>query len=65
MSIEEFFFKFIREDVGIIHIYPEQKSYLKKKPTFEERQAKIEQMLEKVEFEDDKLDNDMEAVTKC
>lgn len=31
------FWRFIKEDVGIQHIYPDQKSYVKKKPTFEER----------------------------
>jgi len=54
-SFSEIFWKFIKEDISIFHIYPEQKSYLKKKPTFEERQAKIDKMLEKVEYDDDKL----------
>eukprot|EP00347_Sterkiella_histriomuscorum_P007790 403347554 len=51
------FWRFIKEEIGVQHIYPDQKSYVKKKPTFEERQAKIEQMLEKVEFNDEKLSN--------
>lgn len=50
------FWRFIQEEVGIIYIYPEQKSYLKKEPTFDERQAKIDIMLEKVHYDDDKLD---------
>lgn len=34
-----------------MNVYPESK----KKITFEERQAKVDAMLEKVEFDDDKL----------
>ena len=36
------FWKFIKEEVGIHYIYPQQKSYVKKKNSFEERQAKID-----------------------
>ena len=49
------FWRFIKEDIGIHHIYPDQHSYVKKKPTFQERQDKINLMLEKVEFNDEKL----------
>jgi len=28
------FWRFIKEDIGIHHIYPDQHSYVKKKPTF-------------------------------
>lgn len=45
------FWRFIREDIGIHTIYPDPKKRL----TFEERQAKINGFLEKVDFEDDKL----------
>ena len=45
------FWRFIREDIGIHIIYPEGK----KKQSFEERQKKVEQLLEKVDFNDDKL----------
>lgn len=49
------FWRFIKEDIGVHHIYPDQHSYVKKKLTFEERHAKIEKMLEKVEYNDEKL----------
>ncbi len=49
------FWRFIKEDIGVTCIYPDKQSYLKKKPTFEERHAKIDKMLEKVEFNDEKL----------
>ena len=49
------FWRFIKEEVGIHHIYPEQKSYVKKKLSYEERQVKINKMLDKVDYEDDKL----------
>mmetsp|Transcript_2966 Transcript_2966/g.2801 ORF Transcript_2966/g.2801 Transcript_2966/m.2801 type:complete len:108 (+) Transcript_2966:58-381(+) len=49
------FWKFIKEEVGISYIYPEQKSYLKKKLTYEERQEKIDRMIDKVDYDDDKL----------
>ena len=39
------FWRFIKEDIGIHYIYQDQHSYVKKKLTFEERQAKIELML--------------------
>jgi predicted nucleic acid-binding protein len=45
------FWRFIKEEIGIHNVYPETK----KKISFEERQAKVDAMLEKVEFEDDKL----------
>ena len=45
------FWRFIKEEIGIHNVYPATK----KKISFEERQAKVDAMLEKVEFEDDKL----------
>ena len=45
------FWRFVKEEIGIMNVYPESK----KKISFEERQAKVDAMLEKVEFEDDKL----------
>ena len=45
------FWRFIKEDIGIHTIYPDPKKRLSN----EERQAKVEKMLEKVEFDDDKL----------
>ena len=45
------FWRFIKEEIGINHIYPDPK----KKQSFEERQKKVDIMLEKVDFEDDKL----------
>ncbi len=49
------FWRFIKEDVGIKYIYPVSRSYLKKKLSFEERQAKIDSMLDKIKVDDDKL----------
>lgn len=48
------FWRFVKEDIGIYNVLPEPK---KKQgvATFEERQAKIDQLLEKVEFNDEKL----------
>jgi hypothetical protein len=45
------FWRFVKEDIGIHLIYPEGK----KKQSFKERQAKVEILLEKVDFNDDKL----------
>lgn len=45
------FWRFVREEIGIHIIYPEGK----KKQSFEERQAKVDVLLEKVDFNDDKL----------
>ena len=45
------FWRFVKEDIGIHIIYPEGK----KKQSFKERQAKVEILLEKVDFNDDKL----------
>ena len=45
------FWRFIKEDIGIHNVYPEGK----KKITFKERQAKVDGLLEKVDFNDDKL----------
>ena len=49
------FWRFIKEEVGITHINKEKQSYLKKQITYEERIAKINAMLERAEFDDDKL----------
>jgi hypothetical protein len=35
------FWRMIKEEIGIHHVYPEQHSYVKKKLTFEERHKKI------------------------
>lgn len=55
----ECFWKFIKERVGIPKVYPmttARQSKAKKVITFEERQDKIEKMLQKVEFDDNMLD---------
>lgn len=54
----ECFWKFIKERVGIPKIYPmvARQSKTKKVITFEERQEKIAEMLQKVEFDDNMLD---------
>jgi len=45
------FWRFIKEDIGIHNVYPEGK----RKISLKERQAKVDQLLEKVDFNDDKL----------
>ena len=45
------FWRFIKEDIGIHTIYPAPKKAI----SFEDRQAKLAVMLEKVDFADDKL----------
>ena len=58
-SFAECFWKFIKENVGITRIYPvsapnkQQKN--KKVPTLEERKERIDLMLQKTEYDDDKL----------
>ena len=37
VSFQEVFWKFIKTEVGITHIYQEKQSYLKKQVSFEER----------------------------
>lgn len=63
-NFSEAFQRFIKEEIGIKYIYPESKSYLKKKVSFEERQAKIELMLDKVKIDDDKLSPNEQALAK-
>ena len=60
----EVFWRFIKTEVGITHIYKEKQSYLKKRVSFEERQKKIELLLSRADFEDDKLNPSDEALTK-
>lgn len=45
------FYKFIRENIGISHLNELGET----KSSFKDRLAKIEQMLERAEYEDDKL----------
>ena len=54
-SFEETFWRFIKTEVGITHIYEEKQSYLKKQVSFEERQRKVENLVERADFDDDKL----------
>jgi len=53
------FWKFIKERVGIPRVYPTattRQSKTKKAVSFEERQEKIEKMLQKVDYDDNMLD---------
>ena len=64
VSFDEVFWKFIRTEVGITHIYEEKQSYLKKQVSFEERRKKIEMLLARADFDDDKLNPSDEALAK-
>ena len=64
VPFEEVFWKFVRTEVGITHIYEEKQSYLKKQVSFQERQQKIEMLLARADFDDDKLNPSDEALAK-
>ena len=64
VPFNEVFWKFVRTEVGITHIYEEKQSYLKKQVSFEERQKKIEMLLQRADFDDDKLNPSDEALAK-
>ena len=51
----ETFWRFIKTEVGITHIYEEKHSYLKKQVSFEERQKRVEDLVQRADFDDDKL----------
>ena len=55
VSFSDVFWKFVKTEVGITHIQKEKKSYIKKQVSFEERQAKIDILLSRANFDDDKL----------
>ena len=62
-SMSDIFWNFIKNQVGITYIYAEKQSYLKKQVSFEERQAKVNVLLSRADFEDDKLNpSDQELV---
>ena len=63
-DFQESFWRFISEAVGIKHIYKEQQSYLKKTVPFEERKKRVDALLERAEFEDDKMDPSDLELTK-
>ena len=54
-SFAETFWRFIKTEVGITHIYEEKHSYLKKQVSFEERQKRVEDLVARADFDDDKL----------
>ena len=54
-EFSESFWRFIQEVVGIKYIYKQQNSYLKKPIPFEERKRRIEELLERADYDDDKL----------
>jgi len=60
VSFSECFWRFIKEKVGITRVYPavgasrQQKN--RKVTSFEERQERISKMLQKTDYDDDKLD---------
>jgi hypothetical protein len=61
--MSDIFWNFIKNQVGITYIYAEKQSYLKKQVSFEERQAKVNVLLSRADFEDDKLNpSDQELV---
>ena len=64
VPFEEVFWKFVKTEVGITHIYEEKQSYLKKQASFEERQKKIDMLLSRADFDDDKLNPSDEALAK-
>ena len=45
----------MREDVGVSHIYPNKASRVKKELSFDQKWAKIDALLIRADFEDDKL----------
>jgi hypothetical protein len=49
------FWRFVKEDVGVTHIYPLKASYLKKKQSFADRWGKVDALLARADFDDDKL----------
>jgi hypothetical protein len=63
-EFSESFWRFIREVVGIKYIYKHQSSYLKKPVPFEERKRKIDELLERADFDDDKLSPSDHELTK-
>ena len=68
VMFSESFWRFIKEEVGISRIYPvsspNTKQKNKKVLSLAERQDRIDQMLRKVEFDDDKLDQGDLALEK-
>ena len=64
VPFDEVFWKFIKTEVGITHIYEEKQSYLKKQVGFEERKNKIDMLLSRADFDDDKLNPSDEALAK-
>lgn len=63
-SFQETFWRFIKTEVGITHIYQEKQSYLKKKITFEERKERVNTILQRADFDDDKLNPSDQELTK-
>lgn len=63
-AFHDVFWKFIKTEVGITHIYQEKQSYLKKKVSFEERRKKIDLLLQRADFDDDKLNPSDEELVK-
>ena len=60
------FHLFLREQIGIAHIYdigdPNAKGY--SGPSFEDRLERINLMIERAEFEDDKLSSNEQALAR-
>ena len=63
-SFQETFWRFIKTEVGITHIYQEKQSYLKKKVSFEERKERVNTILQRADFDDDKLNPSDQELTK-
>jgi hypothetical protein len=62
-NFSDVFWRFIKEEVGITHIYEEKQSYLKKQVSFAERKQRVDLLLTRADFEDDKLSpSDQELV---
>jgi hypothetical protein len=54
-AFSDTFWRFVQEDVGVSHIYPTKASRVKKALSFNEKWAKVDALLSRADFEDDKL----------
>ena len=68
VTFSECFWRFIKEKVGITRVYPSvgssRQQKTRKATSFEERHEKVTKMLQKTDFDDDKMDQSDTALSQ-
>ena len=64
VTFSDTFWTFIKEKAGITHMIEEKQSYLKKVETYEDKMKRLDMLISRADYEDDKLSPSDAALAK-